>query len=60
MTEWSYDFNFSDCHVIEMKLEYSETYASLAAFFVDIEQILVLDAEFNPVLVGVESGMAVA
>jgi len=60
MTEWSYDFNFSDCHVIEMKLEYSEIYAPLAAFFVDIEQILVLDAEFNPILVGVESGMAVA
>lgn len=60
MTEWAYDFNFSDCHVIEMKLEYSEIYASTAAFFVDIEQIVVLDGEFNPVLVGVESGMAVA
>jgi hypothetical protein len=43
-----------------MKLEYSETYAPLAAFFIDIEQIIVLDAEFIPVLVGVESGMAVA
>jgi hypothetical protein len=60
MTEREYDFNFSDCHVIELKLAYSETYAPVAAFFVDIEQIVVLDRDFVPVLVGVASGMAVA
>ena len=60
MIEWEYDFNFSDCYVVEMKFVYSEIYAPLAAFFVDIEQIVVLDREFVPVLVGVESGMAVA
>jgi len=60
MIEWEYDFNFSDCYIVEMKFVYSEIYAPLAAFFVDIEQIVVLDREFVPVLVGVESGMAVA
>ena len=60
MIEWEYDFNFSDCYVIEMKLAYSETYAPTAAFFVNIEQIVVLDQDFVPVLVGVASGMAVA
>ena len=60
MSEREYDFNFSDCYVIEMKLAYSETYAPVAAFFVDIEQIVVLDRDFVPVLVGVASGMAVA
>ncbi len=60
MTEWAYDFNFSDCHVIEMKLEYSEVYSPTAAFFSNIEQIVILDGEFNPVLIGVESGMTVA
>ena len=60
MAEWEYDFNFSDCYVIEMKLAYSETYAPVAAFFVNIEQIVVLDRDFVPVLVGVAAGMAVA
>ncbi len=60
MTEWDYDFNFSDCYIIDMKLSYSETYAPVAAFFVDIEQIVVLDQDFKPVLIGVESVMAVA
>ena len=60
MTEWEYDFNFSDCYVVEMKLVYSEYYAPLAAFFSDVYQIVVLDRNFVPVLVGVESGTAVA
>ncbi len=60
MTEWGYDFNFSNCHVVEMKLKYSEIYAPLAAFFVDVEQIVVLDQDLTPVLVGVTSGMAVS
>ena len=60
MTEWEYSFNFSNCHVIEMKLTYSEVYAPTAGFFVDVEQIVVLDKDFKPVLVGVESGMAVS
>jgi len=60
MVEWDYDFNFSDCYVIEMILRYSEIYAPTAAFYVDIHQIVVLDEKFDAVLVGVESGMAVS
>ena len=60
MTEWEYDFNFTDCYVVEMRLMYSETYAPLAAFFVDTRQIVVLDRDLSPVLVGVESQKAVA
>jgi hypothetical protein len=60
MTEWGYDFNFSDCYVVEMKLVYSEIYAPLAAFWSDVYQIVVLDQNFVPVLLGVESQNVVA
>ena len=59
-TDWDYDFNFSDCYFVKMNLEYSETYAPLAAFFATIDQIVVLDKNFEPVLVGLDSGLAVA
>ncbi len=59
-TEWGYDFTFSDCYLVKIKLEYSEFYASLAAFYAKVDQIVVLDRSFEPLLVGFESGMAVA
>ncbi len=60
LTEWAYDFNFSDCYVMEMKLVYSESYAPVAAFWSDVNQIVVLDNNFAPVLIGLASGTAVA
>jgi len=60
ITRWDYDFNFSDCHVIEMKLRYSEIYAPIAGFFVTVHQIIVLDRNLEPVLLGIEAGMAVS
>ncbi len=60
MTEWEYDFNFSDCYVVQMKLLYSEFYAPWAGFFSNTYQIVVLDQNYLPVLVGLESGTAVA
>ncbi len=60
MIEWEYDFNFSDCYVVEMKLKYSETYAPLAAFISDVYQIVVLDQNYVPLLLGVETFSAVA
>ncbi len=60
MVEWGYDFNFSDCYVVEMKLVYSEVYAPVAAFWSDVYQILVLDRNFMPVLLGLESQKVVA
>lgn len=60
MIEWGYDLNFSDCYVVEMKLVYSETYAPLAAFWSDVYQIVVLDRNFVPVLLGMESSKALA
>jgi len=58
--EWGYDFSFSDCYLVKTRLEYSEVYAPLAAFFARVDQIVVLDRNFEPLLVGLESGMAVA
>jgi hypothetical protein len=55
MTQWNYSFNFTDCYVVELKLHYSEYYAPLAAFFSDVYQIVVLDQNLTPVMVGVES-----
>ena len=60
MTEWEYNFNFSDCYVVNMKLVYSEYYAPLTAYWSDVDQIVVLDRNFSPVLVGLGSGIAVS
>ena len=58
--EWEYDFNFSNCYFVEMDLQYSEIYAPTAAFFSHVYQIVVLDDNFVPVLIGLESGTAVS
>ncbi len=50
-----FDLTFSDCTIVEMKLLYSETYAPLAAFWSDVYQIVVLDQNFEPVLLGLEA-----
>ena len=50
-----FDLTFSDCIIVEMKLLYSETYAPLAAFWSDVYQIVVLDQNFEPVLLGLEA-----
>jgi hypothetical protein len=60
MTEWAYDFNFSNCYFVKMDLKYSEIYAPTAAFFSHVYQIVVLDDNFVPVLIGLESGTAVS
>ena len=60
MTQWNYSFNFTDCYVVEMSLMYSEYYAPLAAFISDVYQIVVLDQNLTPVLVGVECRGVVA
>jgi hypothetical protein len=60
VTDRNFDFNFSNCYVIEMNLRYDEVYAPTAGFFVNAEQIVVLDADLSPVLVGIYSGMAVS
>jgi hypothetical protein len=60
MTDSNFDFSFSNCYVIEMNLKYHETYAPTAGFFVTTEQIVVLDRDLSPVLVGISTGMAVS
>jgi hypothetical protein len=54
LTQWGYNFNFTNCCVVEMKLRYSEYYAPVAAFISEVYQIVVLDQDLTPVLVGVE------
>lgn len=57
---WDYDYNFTDCTVVRMALEYDEVYAPTAAFFATVNQIVVLDREYTPLLIGVSAGGAVA
>ena len=59
-TNSNFDFNFSDCYVVWMKLFYSELYAPTAGYFTTTEQLLVLDRDLEPVLVGVSTGRAAA
>ncbi len=58
--DWGFDLNFSDCYVAEMKMVYSEYYAPLAAFWSDVHQIVVLDQNLMPLLLGVETRNVVA
>jgi hypothetical protein len=57
---WDYDYSFTDCIVVRMALEYDEVYASTAAFFATVNQIVVLDRDYTPLLIGVSAGGAVA
>lgn len=45
------DLTFSNCYVIEMKCQYSEYYAPLAAFWADSQQIVILDQNLTPILI---------
>lgn len=60
VTDRNFDFSFSDCYVVEMNLKYDEVYALTAGFFINTEQIVVLDTDLSPILVGIYSGMAVS
>jgi hypothetical protein len=60
LTDWDYDYNFTDCYVVRMALEYNEVYAPTAAFFASVNQIVVMDKDRTPLLIGISSGGAVA
>ena len=60
LVEWEYDFNFSNCYVVEMKLNYSEYYGSVSSFYSDVYQIVVFDEDSVPVLVGIHLFHAVS
>ncbi|MGD6809361.1 MAG: hypothetical protein ACQCN3_06640 [Candidatus Bathyarchaeia archaeon] len=60
LTQWDYNFNYTDCYVVEMNLHYSEYYAPVAAFSSNVHQIVILDQNLTPILVGVESQAAIA
>jgi hypothetical protein len=49
------NFTFSKSYVVEMKLRYSEVYAPLAAFYSDVYQIIVVDENYVPQLLCVQS-----
>ncbi len=60
MLQPGFDLNFSDCYIVDMKLMYSELHGVLAAYWSDVYQIVVLDRNFEPVLLGVQSQKVVA
>jgi len=49
------EFNlaFNNCYIVEMNLTYEEYYNPLAAFFVRVQQIIVLDQNFDPLWIGI-------
>ncbi|MDR0372328.1 MAG: hypothetical protein LBI79_02010 [Nitrososphaerota archaeon] len=56
-----FDVTFNNCYLVEMNLTYDEIYGPLAAFFVDKQQIVVLDHNFEPLWVSINpTGMFVA
>lgn len=45
------DLTFFNCYVIEMKCQYHEYYAPLAAFWAESQQIVILDQNLTPILI---------
>lgn len=60
LTGWDYNYNFTGCYVVRMALEYNEVYAPTAVFFTTVEQIVALDRDYSPLLIGVSASGAVA
>lgn len=60
LTEWDYDYNFTDCYVVRMALVYNEFYASTAAFYAAVNQIVVIDRGHTPLLIGISADQFVA
>jgi hypothetical protein len=48
-----FDLTFSNCYVVEMKLQYSEYYGPLAAFWSNPYQIIILDQNLSPIFIGI-------
>ena len=55
-----FDLNFSDCYLVEMKLDYSEYYAPLAAMDSSVFQVVVLNRSLEPILLGLDMLHAVS
>jgi hypothetical protein len=49
------NFTFPKSYAVAMKLEYSETYAPLAAFWSKVYEVIVVDEHLEPLLLGVQS-----
>jgi hypothetical protein len=54
------DLEFSNCYVMEMKLKYSEVHGPLAAFISDVYEIIIVDKNFTPLLLCIQSIYAVS
>jgi hypothetical protein len=54
------DFSFSNCYVVEMKLEYSQFFGPTAGFMSDVYQIAIVSEDFKPVLLCTQSQQAVS
>jgi hypothetical protein len=54
------DFSFSKSYVIEMQLKYNEVWGSLAAFYADVYQIIIVDQNFVPRLLCVQSAKGIS
>jgi len=54
------DLEFSNCYVMEMKLKYSEVYGPLAAFISNVYEIIIVDKNFTPLLLCVQSKYAIS
>jgi hypothetical protein len=49
-----FKLTLNNCYLIEMNLTYDEYYDPLAAFFVNTQQIVILDQNFKPILISLQ------
>ena len=54
------DFDFLNCYIVRMKLHYGESFAPDGGYSPYVRQTVILDENFKPLLVCVESSYAVA
>lgn len=57
--ERKFDITFNNVYLVEMNLIYNEIYGPLAAFFVDTQQIGVLDQNFELLWVSIKPSTSV-
>ena len=55
-----FSLEFVDCYLVDMEFRYSEVYDHLDAFFSKVNQIVVVDQDFEPILLCLRSSGSVA
>jgi hypothetical protein len=54
------DFTYSNCYIVEMRLEYSQFFGPTAGIMSEVYQIAIVNEDFTPILLCVQSQKAIS